>query len=224
MLLSFVLAWLSRGSAASSGQDFSPADFARIREVTRQRMWGTALPDFTLGTMKALPGWLHRLGTSHIRQIDVLPAGTVNVQVKSSSGLYYYLLEKYEKSGRWDWRVVKEGLWPLGALVINLNGGPGYPQLRVDGGFALFGGRISSEPPADWLPPLARHGGASSGERSLAQGELSTSGSNQVRLTFEPQRVPWEDPPGYTPPWRKVVVKTPFSASLSNAAGLNLRP
>src|SRR5215469_1721194 len=118
LLLSSVIVWLSRGSAASPTQDFSPEDFRRIREVTRQRMWGTALPDFSPHTIKALPRWFHRLVTSHIRQIDVLPAGTVNVQVKSSSGLYYYLVEKYQNSGGWDWRVVKEGLWPQGGLVI----------------------------------------------------------------------------------------------------------
>jgi len=224
VLLGFVLACFSRRSAASPGQEFSTADFARIREVTRQRLWGTAWPKFSLGTIKALPGCFPRLVTSRIRQIDVLPAGTVNVQVKSSSGLYYYLVEKYEKAEGWDWRVVKEGLWPQGGRVVNLNGGPGYAEVRIDGGFALFGGRISSEPPADWLPPLRRHGGVASGERSLAQGELSASGSNQARLTFEPQLVPWEDPPGYREPWGKVVSETPFSASLSNAAGLTLRP
>jgi hypothetical protein len=217
LLLSCVFAWFSRGSAASPSQDFSPADFKRISEVTRHRMWGRALPDFSVQTIKALPRLLRRFGSSRIRQIDVLPARTVEVHVESSSGPYYYLVEKYEKSGRWDWRVVKEGIWPQGGLVINVNGGPGYPEIRVDGGFALFGGRISSEPPADWLPPLTRRGLVSSGE-------LSAAGSNQVRLTFEPQPVPWEDPPGFTEPWRKIVPKTPFSASLSNAAGLNLRP
>lgn len=186
-------------------------------------MWGTALPDFTLGTIKALPRWFHRLATSHIRQIEVLYPGSVNVQVKSSSGLYYYLVEKHEKSGRWDWRVVKEGILPQGGVVIK-NGVAVSTELRVDGGFALFGGRISSEPPTDWLPPLTQHKVASSGEGSLPRTEFSASGSNQVRLSLEPQRVPWQDPPAYREPWHKVVAETPFSASLSNAAGLNLRP
>jgi len=203
--LSCVLAWFSRGSAASPSQEFSPEDFKRIREVTRHRMWARVFPDFSVQTIKALPRWLRRFGSSRIRQIDVLPARTVNVHVESSSGPYYYLVEKYEKSGQWDWRVIKEGIWPQGALVINLNGGPGYPEIRVDGGFALFGGRLSSEPPADWLPPLTRRVVVSSGERALPRSELSASGSNQVRLTFKAQPIPWEDPPGYTEPWRKVV-------------------
>ena len=223
LVLSCFLVWFSRGSAASPSQDFSYEDFTRIREVTRQRMWGTALPDFSLRTIKALPSWVRRFSSSRIRQLDVLPARTVNVHVESSSGPYYYLVEKYEKSGQWDWRIIKEGIWPQGALVINLSGGPGYPEIRVDGGFALFGGRISSEPPADWLPPLTRRVVVSSGEGALPQIEPSAPGSNQVRLTYEPQPVPWEAP-GYTPPWSKVVSKAPFSASLSNAAGLNLRP
>lgn len=183
VLLSSALAWLSRPSPASPDQDFSPADFRRIQQVTRSAVWRTALPDFTIGTVRALPRWCWRLGSSHIRRIDVLPAGTVNVEVESPSGRYYYLVEKYEKSGRWDWRVTREGVWPRGARVINLNGGPGYPEIRVDGGFALFGGRISSEPPADWLPPAARRGLMSSGEQSTSQAELSVSGSNQVRPT-----------------------------------------
>lgn len=142
LLLGCVLAWFSRGSAASPSEDFSPEDFKRIREVTRHRMWARALPDFSVQTIRALPRLLRRFGSSRIRQIDVLPARTINVHVESSSGPYYYLAEKYEKAGRWDWRVVKEGIWPQGDVVINLNGGPGYPEIRVDGGFALFGGRI----------------------------------------------------------------------------------
>jgi hypothetical protein len=215
LLLSFVLARFSRGSAASPGQEFSAGDFMRIREVTRHRVWQTVPHGFSVQSIKAIPRWFHGLVTSHIRQIDVLSAGTVDVQVETSSGRYYYLVEKREKSGRWDWRVVTEGVYPQGPLVINVNGGRPYPEIRIDGGFALFGGRISAEPPANWLPPL-RH--------PLVQKEVSASGSNQVRLTFETQPVPWEDPPGYTEPWRKVVSKTSFSASLSNAAGLNLRP
>ena len=224
LLLGCVLAWFSRGSAASPSEDFSPEDFKRIREVTRHRMWARALPDFSVQTIRALPRLLRRFGSSRIRQIDVLPARTINVHVESSSGPYYYLAEKYEKAGRWDWRVVKEGIWPQGDVVINLNGGPGYPEIRVDGGFALFGGRISSEPPADWLPPLTRRGVVSSGERSLPQGELSASGADHVRVTYETHPVPGTDPPDYTPPWRKLVSETPFSVSPSNAAGLNLRP
>ena len=218
LVLSSGFAWLSRPSSASPGQEFSPADFTRIREVIRQSVWRTALPDFAPHTIRALPRWFRRLSSTRIQQIDVEEAGTVTVQVQSSSGVDYYSLQKYQKSGRWDWRIV-----PF-TIVIHLNGPwPGYRGFRVNGGFALLGGQISSEP-VDWLPPLARRGGASSGEQSLPQGELSAVGSNQVRLTFKPQPVPWEDPPGYTEPWRKVVSETPFSASLSNAAGLNLRP
>ncbi len=215
-LLSLALVWLSRPSSASPDPEFSPADFTRIREVIRQMVWRTAPPDFSPNSIKALPRWLRRLGSSRIRQIDVAPAANVIVQVQSSSGTDCYSLQKYQKSGRWDWRIV-----PL-TVVINLNGaGPGYRELRVDGGFALLGGQISSEP-VDWLPPVARRSGVPSGETSLPQGEVS--GLNQVRLTFEAQPVPWEDPPGFTEPWRKIVPKTPFSASLSNSAGLNLRP
>jgi hypothetical protein len=218
LLFSSALVWLSRPSSASPGQEFSPADFTRIRQVIRQAVWRTALPDVSPNTIKALPHWFRRLGSSRIRQIAVAPAGAVMVQVQSSSGTDCYSLQKYQRSGRWDWRVV-----PF-RIVINLNGaGPGYSEFRVDGGFALLGGQISSEP-VDWLPPLARRGWVSSGGRSLPQSELSAAGSNQVRLTYEAQSVPWEDPPGYTPPWRKVVSETPFSASLSNTAGLNLRP
>ena len=218
LLFSSGLAWLSRPSVATPNQEFSPADFTRIREVVRQTVWRTALPDFSITTIKALPRWLRRLGSSRIRQIDVAPSGTVMAQVQSSSGTDFYSLEKYQKSGRWDWRVV-----PF-RIEINLNGvGAGYRELRVDGGFALLGGQISSEP-VDWLPPVARRGLVSSGERSTPQTELSVSGSNQGRLTIEPQPVPWENPPGYTEPWLKVISKTPFSTSLSNAAGLNLRP
>src|SRR5436190_11903809 len=88
LLLSVVVAWLSNDSAASPGQELSPGDFARIREVTRRRLWGTALPDFSLRSFKALPRWFRRLGSSRIRQLDVLPASTVRVQVESSAGLY----------------------------------------------------------------------------------------------------------------------------------------
>ena len=215
LLLSSALAWLSRPSSASPYQEFSPADFTRIREVIRQTVWRAALPDLSPNTIKALPRWFRRLGSSRIRQIDVAPGGTVMVQVRSPSGTDFYSLEKYQKSGRWDWRIV-----PF-RIMINLNGaGSGY-SVRVDGGFALLGGQISSEP-VDWLPPLARRGGGVLRETILAESELSAAGSNQVRLTYEPQRVPWEDPLG--PPWRKVVPEIPFSASLSNSAGLNLRP
>jgi hypothetical protein len=221
LLFSSGLAWLSRPSVAAPNQDFSPSDFMRIREVVRQTVWRTALPDLSKTTIKALPRSLRRLGSSRIRQINVAEQGpgTVMVYVQSSSGTDFYFLEKYQKSGRWDWRVA-----PLRG-VINLNGvKTGYRELRVDRGFALLGGQISSEP-TDWLPPVARRGLVSSGEGSMPQPELSGFwGSNQVRLTFEPQPVQWEDwEPGYTEPWGKVVSKTPFSASLSNAAGLNLR-
>jgi hypothetical protein len=129
LLLSCVVAWfLTRRSVASPGYEFSPGDFARIRQVTRQRMLGTALPDFSPQTIMALPRWLRRFGSSRIRQIDVLPAGTVNVHVESSFGRYYYLAEKYEKSGRWDWRIVREGMWPQGAFVINSKGAPDIPR------------------------------------------------------------------------------------------------
>ncbi len=57
LFLSCVLAWFSRGSATGPDQEFSPLDFTRIREVTRQRMWRNALPDFSLHTIKALPRW-----------------------------------------------------------------------------------------------------------------------------------------------------------------------
>jgi hypothetical protein len=218
LLLSVALAWLSRPSPASPAQDFSPADFTRIREVTRRRVWQTVPHDFSVQTTKTLPRWFHRLATSHIQQIDVLPAGTVSVRVGSSSGPYYYLIEKYEKSGRWDWRVVSEGIYPQGGMVINLTGGPGYPEIRVDGGFALFGGRISSEPPADWLPPLrhpqplmppgTRHAGASSGEKASMQNEVSTSASNQVILSYERHPL---DPDDYSPPGIKLTPKPGFS-------------
>jgi hypothetical protein len=216
LLLSSVLAWLSRPSPASPGQGFSPADFTRICEVTRRRVWQTLPHDFSIQTIKPPP--FHRLATSRIRQIDVLPAGTVRVRVESSSGPYYYLIEKYEKSGRWDWRVVSEGIYPQGGLVINLTGGPPYPEIRVDGGFALFGGRISSEPPADWLPPL-RHpqplippgtsqGGAPSGKEVSVQNEVSTSPSNQIILSFERHPL---DPDDYAPPGIKLTQKPGFS-------------
>jgi hypothetical protein len=223
LFLSSVLAWFSRRSAASPEQEFSSSDFWRISEVTRQRMWGTALPDFSLHTIKALPHWFRRLGTSRIRQIDVLHAGNVQVQVQSSSGLYFYLLEKYEKSGRFDWRVVKEGIRPLGGRVINLNGGgPGYRELRVDGGFALIGGRISSEA-VDWLPPLARRGAVSSGEGALLQSELSASVSNEVNLSYKTH--PFD--PDYSPFANKLTQGSGFSEGqfstwVSNRNGLKL--
>jgi len=222
-LLSFLLSWLSRRSSASSDQEFSPADFPRIREVTRRAMWRSAFPDFSLTTIKALPRWFHRLGTSHIRQLDVLPVGTVRVQVQSSSGLYSYLVEKYEKSGRWDWRVVKEGIGPVGGGVINLNGGPALPELRVDGGFALIGGRISSEP-VDWLPPLARRGGGSSGDRALPESELSGSVSNETSLSY--QTHPFD--PDYSPFANNLTPKPGFSEGqfstwVSNQNSLKLK-
>lgn len=219
LLLSSVLAWLSKHSAASSDQEFSPGDFTRIREVTRQAVWGTAFPDFSLHTIKALPGRFRRLGTSHIRQIDVLP-GTVRVQVQSSSGLDCYLLEKYQRSGRWDWRVVKNGIGPFGGINLN-GGGTRDSELRVNGGFALIGGRRSSEP-VDWLPPLAQRTGVSSEERSLPQSELSASVSNEVSLSYETH--PFD--PGYSPfankPSRPGFSEGQFSAWVSNQSGPKL--
>lgn len=219
LLLGCVLAWLSRRSSASSDQEeFSAADFTRVREVTRQAVWRKAFPDFSLHTIKALPRWFRQLSSSRIRQIDVLPARTVMVEVQWSSGFDCYILEKYKKSGRWDWRLVRKG----GVGVINLNGGPGPPELRVDGGFALIGGRLSSEP-VDWLPPLARQGGVSSGELSLPQSELSASVSNEVNLTYETH--PFD--PDYSPFASKLAQKPgfsegQFSAWVSNQSGLKL--
>ena len=214
------LAWLLRRSSASPDPGFSPGDFARIREVTRQAVWRTALPDFSLHTLKRLPGACLRLGTSHIRQIDILP-GMVRVLVQSSSGPNWYLLEKYQRAGQWDWRVGKE----RGQFnVINLNGGgAGYSELRVDGGFALIGGRIASEP-VDWLPPVAQRGGVPSGGQVLPQSELSASVSNEVSLSY--QTHPFD--PDYSPFANKLTPKPGFSEGqfsiwVSNQSGRKLK-
>jgi hypothetical protein len=53
LLFSSALAWLSRPSMASPNHEFSPSDFTRIREVVRQTVWRTALPDFSPNTIKA---------------------------------------------------------------------------------------------------------------------------------------------------------------------------
>src|SRR5579864_6329123 len=219
LLLSSALSWLSRRSSASPDPEFSPGDFARIRQVTRQVMWTTAFPDFSLRTIKALPAWFRQLGTSRIRQMDVLP-GTARVLVQSSSGPHWILLEKYQRSGRWDWRVVKN----RGQFnVINLNGGgPGYSELRVDGGFALIGGRISSQP-VDWLPPLTPRPGMSSGEPVLPKSELSASVSNEVSLSY--QTHPFD--PDYSPFANKLAPRPGFSEGqfstwVSNQSGLKL--
>lgn len=109
LLLCCVLAWFSRGSAASPGQEFSPGDFSRIREVTRQRILRTALPDFSPQTIKALPRWFRRFGSSRIRQIDVLPAGTdttkanCNVPRVSCFLLCHRLLRYMYRRRRSEW-------------------------------------------------------------------------------------------------------------------------
>jgi hypothetical protein len=209
--------WRHLQSSTSGVAELSQEDFERIRRVTRLAMWRRAFPDFSRRTILGAPRSLYRLSTSRIGQIDILP-GNLRVRVQTGSDDYFYFVQKYQpKAGREDWRVVKQSAVPLGA-VINLNGGPGLTEIRVDGGFGLVGGRLSAEP-VPWLPlPRPRH--------NSPQPEASASGSNQIRLTYEAQPVPWEDPPGYTPPWiqRNVFSETPFSASLSNTAGLNLRP
>lgn len=174
------------------------------------------LPDHSSRTIKALPLSILRLSGSRIRQIDTAPANTVTVQVQSPSGTEFYSVEKYEKSGGWDWRIV-----PL-TKVVDLNGTGPWSSLRVEGGFGLLGGHISSEP-VDWLPPVQRSGAASE-KASSKQDEHSRHGSNQVRLTFERIPISMQDLPGFTPPWDKTVSETPFSSALSNASSLNLRP
>lgn len=49
----------------------------------------------------------------------------------------------------------------------------------------MFGGRVSSEPPADWLPPLVRPPGALSQAEALPPSELSASVSNELKLSYE---------------------------------------
>ena len=221
--------WRHLQSSTSGVAELSQEDFERIRRVTRLAVWRRAFPDFSRRTILGAPRSLYRLLTSRIGQIDILP-GNLRVRVQTGSDDYFYFVQKYQQeAGREDWRVVKQSAVPLGG-VINLNGGPGFTEIRVDGGLGLVGGRLSTEPVPweDWLPSSGtRSGRATSRQRhNSPEPEVSASGSNQLRLTYEAQPVPWEDPPGYTPPWiqRSVFSKTPFSASLSNTAGLNLRP
>ncbi len=144
------------------------------------------------------------------------------MEVESPSGRNCYLVEKYQRSGRWDWRVVREGFGPAG--VINLNGaGADISELRVDGGFALIGGRISSEP-VDWLPPFAPQAAMSAGEGALPKSELSVSVSNEVNLSYETH--PFD--PGYSPFANKLSQRPgfsegQFSAWVSNQSGLKLK-
>ncbi len=227
VFVSGVIVWRHLQSSTRGVAELSQEDFERIRRVTRVAMWRRAFPDFSRRTILGTPRSLYRIATSRIGQIDILP-GHLQVRVQTGSDDYFYFVQKYQQKAGWeDWRVVRQSA--ADEIVINLNGGPGFTEIRVDGGFGLVGGRLSTGPVPweDWLPSSgSRSGRATSRQRhNSPEPEVSASGSNQVRLTYETQPVPWEAPPGYTEPWnQRSVPETPFSASLSNSAGLNLRP
>jgi len=228
IFVSAFIVWRHLQRSTSGVGELSQEDFERIRRVTRVAMWQRAFPDFSRRTLLGAPRSLYSLATSRIGQIDILP-GSLRVRVQTGSKDYFYFVEKYQpKAGREDWRVVRQSA--AYETVINLNGGPGFTEIRVDGGFGLVGGRLSTEPVAweDWLPSSGTRSGRAPSRQGHNSPEpaVSASGSNQLRLTYEAQRVRWEAPPGYTEPWNqdKAVSETPFSASLSNSVGLNLRP
>jgi hypothetical protein len=67
---------------------------------------------------------------------------------------------------------------------------------------------MSSEPPADWLPPLTRRVGVSSGEGVVPQSEVSAAVSNEVKLSYETHPL---DPDDYSPFANKLTQRPRFS-------------
>jgi hypothetical protein len=217
VLVGGIIFWRYAWGPTETIAELSQKDFESIRQATRQAMWRAAFPDFSARTIIAAPRSLYRLSTSRIAQIDILP-GELGVRVQTGSDIYFYMVKKYQqKVGPEDWRIVRHGVGPGDGIVINLNGGPGFTEIRVDGGFGLVGGRLSTEP-VPWEVPLPRPG------TSRGRGD-SASGSNHIRLTYETHPLDPDDV-GPPTPWkqRSVFPETQFSTSLSNSVGLNLRP